>query len=204
MANNKDVDKILQNIKNKSPQTAQKPAGTVSSDRLSQIIAQETAKAQSASAPKTSAATAVKTETAKTAAESTALNIEDEFFSQLATALKENPAVADLVEEVPKDFDEKEEKNKVSVTAASYVDEKFVDFFTQSIAVPKPEPKAKTSEIVVKRKKFGLFKNKYITDSLSLSIPQEEIDRRQQKVTKASTQELARDFTTKAKSCFQI
>ena len=90
MANNKDVDKILQNIKNKSPQTAQKPAGTVSSDRLSQIIAQETAKAQSASAPKTSAATAVKTETAKTAAESTAHSIEDEFFSQLATALKEN------------------------------------------------------------------------------------------------------------------
>ena len=198
MANNKDVDKILQNIKNKSPQTAPKSAGAVSSDRLSQIIAQETAKAQSASAPKTSAATAVKTETAKTAAESTAHNIEDEFFSQLATALKENPAVADLVEEVPKDFDEKEEKNKVSVTAASYVDEKFVDFFTQSIAVPKPEPKAKTSEIVVKRKKFGLFKNKYITDSLSLSIPQEEIDRRQQKVAKASTQELAKDFIAKA------
>ncbi|MBR6518642.1 MAG: hypothetical protein IKT63_03095, partial [Oscillospiraceae bacterium] len=198
MANNNDVDKILQNIKNRNPQTAQKSAGAVSSDRLSQIIAQETAKAQSAPAPKAAVATAVKTETAKTAAESTAHDIEDEFFSQLATALKENPAVADLVEEVPKNFDEKEDKNKVSVTAASYVDEKFVDFFTQSIAVPKPEPKAKTSEIVVKRKKFGLFKNKYITDSLSLSIPQEEIDRRQQKVAKASTQELARDFIAKA------
>ena len=206
MANNKDVDKILQNIKNKSPQTAQKPAGTVSSDRLSQIIAQETAKAQSTAEGKAvsagkSAAVSVKTETVKTAVaekQNTAHSIEDEFFSQLATALKENPAVADLVEEVPKNFDEKEEKNKVSVTAASYVDEKFVDFFTQSIAVPKPEPKSKTSEIVVKRKKFGLFKNKYITDSLSLSIPQEEIDRRQQKVTKASTQELARDFISKA------
>ena len=198
MANNNDVDKILQNIKNRNPQTVQKSAGAVSSDRLSQIIAQETAKAQSAAAPKASVATAVKTETAKPAAESTAHNLEDEFFSQLATALKENPAVADLVEEVPENFDEKEEKNRVSVTAASYVDEKFVDFFTQSIAVPKPEPKAKTSEIVVKRKKFGLFKNKYITDSLSLSIPQEEIDRRQQKVAKVSTQELARDFISKA------
>ena len=240
MANNKDVDKILQNIKSKSPQAAPKAAGSVSSDRLSQIIAQETAKAKTVSAPKTATAImadilkadAAKAQPEKTAADSakpvasaavnggqayakadakpavktveasskqnTAHEIENEFFSQLATALKENPAVADLVEDVPENFEIKEDKNKVAVTAASYVDEKFVDFFTQSIAVPKPEPKNKTSEIVVKRKKFGLFKNKYITDSLSLSIPQEEIDRRQQKVAKPSTQELARDFISKA------
>lgn len=209
MANNKDVDKILQNIKSKNPQAAPKAGGSVSSDRLSQIIAQETARAKADAAPKAEAAktaadnakvpvsAAVKTAEAATK-QNTAPEIENEFFSQLATALKENPAVADLVEDVPENFDIKEDKNKVTVTAASYVDEKFVDFFTQSIAVPKPEPKNKTSEIVVKRKKFGLFKNKYITDSLSLSIPQEEIDRRQQKVAKPSTQELARDFISKA------
>ena len=199
MANNNDVDKILQNIKSKNPPA--KPAGTVSSDRLSQIIAQETARAKAEPAAKSDVAVTAKTVTPQKSQQNTAHEIENEFFSQLATALKENPAVADLVEEVPKDFDV-DEKNKVSVTAASYVDEKFVDFFTQSIAVPKPEPKSKTSEIVVKRRKFGLFKNKYITDSLSLSIPQEEIDRRQQKVAKPAakptTQELAKDFISKA------
>ncbi len=201
MANNYDVDKILQNIKSKSPQGAQKPAGSVSSDRLSQIIAQETARAQAAGSSKAETPKAEPAVTPKTVTidkQNTAHEIDNEFFSQLATALKENPAVADLVEEVPQHLDEKEDKNKVTVTAASYVDEKFVDFFTQSIAVPKPEPKHKTSEIVVKRKKFGFFRNKYITDSLSLSIPQEEIDRRQQKVAKPSTQELAKDFISQA------
>ncbi|MBE6877894.1 MAG: hypothetical protein E7488_01825 [Ruminococcaceae bacterium] len=209
MANNYDVDKILQNIKSKNPQGTQKPAGSVSPDRLSQIIAQETAKTQGSvsktevkttadSETKTQPAAASKTVTADKSRQNTSHDIENEFFSQLATALKENPAVADLVEEVPPHLDEKEDKNKVTVTAASYVDEKFVDFFTQSIAVPKPEPKHKTSEIVVKRRKFGLFKNRYITDSLSLSIPQEEIDRRQQKVAKPSTQELAKDFISQA------
>ena len=50
---------------------------------------------------------------------------------------------------------------------------------------------------MVKQKKRGFFKKKYITDSLSLSIPQEEIDRHQQKVSQ-STQELAREFISRA------
>ena len=206
MANNHDVDKILQNLKNKNTQnrsaTLSAEGATARADAATVAKAVAEAKAAAARTAAPQPAVQTKTVTVQKSAENTAPEIENEFFSQLATALKENPAVADLVEEVPKDFDI-DEKNKVSVSAASYVDEKFVDFFTQSIAVPKPEPKGRTGEIVVKRRKFGLFKNKYITDSLSLSIPQDEVDRRQQKVAKPAaakptTQELAKDFISKA------
>ena len=205
MANNsKDIDKILQDIK--SRQGAAQPAAapsTASQSRLQDIIKAETAAksgAVSASQPQQSdAKPPVEIKEQKTvsadANRNTAHEIENEFLSKLATALKENPAVSDLVEDEPAPIENGKPEKPVSVTAASYVDDKFVDFFTQSIAVQRPES---TSEIVIKRKKHGFFKKKYITDSLSLSIPQEEIDKRQQKVAKTSTGELARDFIKNA------
>ncbi|MBP1570403.1 MAG: hypothetical protein J6C76_00715 [Oscillospiraceae bacterium] len=205
MANNsKDIDKILQDIK--SRQGAAQPAAapsTASQSRLQDIIKAETAaKSGAVSAPQSQQSDAkppVEIKEQKTvsadANRNTAHEIENEFLSKLATALKENPAVSDLVEDEPAPIEDGKPEKPVSVTAASYVDDKFVDFFTQSIAVQRPES---TSEIVIKRKKHGFFKKKYITDSLSLSIPQEEIDKRQQKVAKTSTGELARDFIKNA------
>ena len=202
MANNKDIDKILQDIK--SRQGSAKPAAPSASNqsRLQEIIKAETAGKSDVSAPKAQQSDekpAVSIKEQKTvsadANRNTAHEIENEFLSKLATALKENPAVSDLVEDTPAPIEDGRPEKPVSVTAASYVDDKFVDFFTQSIAVQRPES---TGEIVVKRKKHGFFKKKYITDSLSLSIPQEEIDKRQQKVAKASTGELARDFIKNA------
>ncbi len=205
MANNsKDIDKILQDIK--SRQGAAKPAAApsaASQSRLQDIIKAETAaKSGAVCAPQSQQSDAkppVEIKEQKTvsvdANRNTAHEIENEFLSKLATALKENPAVSDLVEDEPAPIEDGKPEKPVSVTAASYVDDKFVDFFTQSIAVQRPES---TSEIVIKRKKHGFFKKKYITDSLSLSIPQEEIDKRQQKVAKTSTGELARDFIKNA------
>ena len=195
MANDKDVEKILQSLKKSYPDT--KPAakaGGISGDRLGEIIAREAA-AKAAqqksgnSQPQTTVAAVGASE--KKAGETH--EIESEFFSKLATALKENPAVSDLVEEVDENLDGKS-KNTVNITAASYVDEKFVDFFTTTVAVER-QP---TSEIVVRRKKGGFFRKKYITDSLTLSIPQEEVDKRQQKVAKPSTAELAKDIILNA------
>ena len=205
MANNsKDIDKILQDIK--SRQGAAKPAAATSAasqSRLQDIIKAETAaKSGAVCAPQSQQSETkppVEIKEQKTvsadANRNTAHEIENEFLSKLATALKENPAVSDLVEDEPAPIEDGKPEKPVSVTAASYVDDKFVDFFTQSIAVQRPES---TSEIVIKRKKHGFFKKKYITDSLSLSIPQEEIDKRQQKVAKTSTGELARDFIKNA------
>ena len=193
MTHNNDVDKILQSLKksypNSTPATPAKTSG-MTGDRLSEIIAREAATkaaAQSASAQPTVTNPQPVAQTEAPKAE--AHEIESEFFSKLATALKENPAVADLVEDVDENLEEKN-RNTVSITAASYVDEKFVDFFTTTVAVER-QP---TSEIVVKRKKGGFFRKKYITDSLTLSIPQEEVDKRQQKVAKPSTAELAKDI----------
>ena len=205
MANNsKDIDKILQDLK--SRQGAAKPAAApsaASQSRLQDIIKAETAaKSGAVCAPQSQQSETkppVEIKEQKTvsadANRNTAHEIENEFLSKLATALKENPAVSDLVEDEPAPIEDGKPEKPVSVTAASYVDDKFVDFFTQSIAVQRPES---TSEIVIKRKKHGFFKKKYITDSLSLSIPQEEIDKRQQKVAKTSTGELARDFIKNA------
>ena len=193
MANDKDVEKILQSLKKSYPDTKPAAAKTssISGDRLGEIIAREAAaKAAQQTAEKSQPQTTV---AAVGLAEKNDTNgaheIESEFFSKLATALKENPAVADLVEDVDENLEEKS-KNTVSITAASYVDEKFVDFFTTTVAVER-QP---TSEIVVKRKKGGFFRKKYITDSLTLSIPQEEVDKRQQKVAKPTTAELAKDI----------
>lgn len=199
--NSKDIDKILQDIKSRQGGTTPASSG-VSQSRLQEIIKAETA-AKSSTAVHTPLQNTEKpsvevTEQKTVSADAnrnTAHEIESEFLSKLATALKENPAVSDLVEEQPVMVEDGKPEKPVSVTAASYVDEKFVDFFTQSIAVPKAPS---TTEIIVKRKKHGFFKKKYITDSLSLSIPQEEIDKRQQKVAKTSTGELARDFIKNA------
>ena len=196
MANDKDVEKILQNIKKAYPAGTAAPAAKngISGDRISEIIARETAakaaqqEADNAKTQPQPAAAAVGVQQKQTASADTQ-QIESEFFSKLATALKENPAVADLVEDVDENLEEKN-RNTVSITAASYVDEKFVDFFTTTVAVER-EP---TSEIIVKRKKGGFFRKKYITDSLTLSIPQEEVDKRQQKVAKPTTAELAKDI----------
>ena len=193
MTHNNDVDKILQNLKKSYPNsTPAAPAKTngMTGDRLSEIIAREAAaKSAAQSAPAQTAVTKPQPVTQTETQKAEAHEIESEFFSKLATALKENPAVADLVEEVDENLEEKN-RNTVSITAASYVDEKFVDFFTTTVAVER-QP---TSEIVVKRKTGGFFRKKYITDSLTLSIPQEEVDKRQQKVAKPSTAELARNI----------
>lgn len=212
MANNsKDIDKILQELKSKKGADGTVTKSSITSQRLQDIIKAETetkTAAQTSQMPQeqTHRSTPVSVTGQKTVSpavsQNTAHEIENEFLSKLAAALKENPAVSDLVEDQPVILEDKAGKNPTSVTAATYVDEKFVDFFTQSIAVPKPEPK-RTGEVVVKRKKLGFFKKKYITDSLSLSIPQEEIDKRQQKVAKSSTQELARDFIGSAVSAMK-
>ena len=189
MASDKDVEKILQSLKKAYPDTKPAPSGTMTGDRLGEIIARETAAKASQQAENAQSQTnvaAVGTEEKNTAGTH---EIESEFFSKLATALKENPAVADLVEEVDENLDERN-KNTVNITAASYVDDKFVNFFTTTVAVER-QP---TSEILVKRRKGGFFRKKYITDSLTLSIPQEEVDKRQQKVAKPTTAELAKDI----------
>jgi len=199
MANNTDVEKILQSLKKATPATAADKPGGMTGDRLSQIIAREAA-AKNAQTQQNTPKPQSQPAGAGTAASASDANadtheIESEFFSKLATALKENPAVADLVEEVDENL-ESRDRNKVSVTAASYVDEKFVDFFTTTVAVER-QP---ASEIVVKRRKGGFFRKKYITDSLTLSIPQEEVDKRQQKVAKPTTAELAKNIILGADS----
>lgn len=208
----KDIDKILQDIKFRQA-TGGRPTENLTPEklRLQELIKAETAKGTTTMAAQQAQQTVKETVEAvqsrippeikeekpasSTITAGPAQQIENEFLSQLQAALKENPKVADLVETVPPTPADEKHGKAVNVKAATYVDEKFVDFFTQTVAVPK---QAETSrEVVVKRKKRGFFKKKYITDSLSLSIPQEEIDRHQQKVGQ-STQELARDFISKA------
>ena len=208
MTNSKDIDKILQELKSKKGADAAVTKTAADSKKLQEIIKAETelpkeTPPQTQPAPATPVTVTGRKTTGSTVGQNTAHEIENEFLSKLASALKENPVVSDLVEDQPVILEDKSGKNPTSITAATYVDEKFVDFFTQSIAVPKPEPKRTTGEIVVKRKKLGFFKKKYITDSLSLSIPQEEIDKRQQKVAKPSTQEFAKNFIGSAVSAMK-
>ena len=60
----------------------------------------------------------------------------------------------------------------VSKKSEDYIDENFMNFFTQSVIVTKsPE---KVGNVNVKRKKIGFFRRRYITDSLSLNIEQLE------------------------------
>ena len=60
------------------------------------------------------------------------------------------------------------EPEYVSKKSEDYIDENFMNFFTQSVIVTKkPE---ETSNVQIKRKKGSFFKRKYITDSLSLNI----------------------------------
>lgn len=55
-----------------------------------------------------------------------------------------------------------------------YIDEKFVQFFTQQVIVTKsPE---ETSNVDIKKKKGGFFKRKYITDSLSLNVDKRQAE----------------------------
>ena len=72
--------------------------------------------------------------------------------------------------EFSKSFDEV----KVKKDAQTIVDDKFVSFFTQSIAVPK---ETSDKPVTIKKKKHGFFKHKYITDSLSLSIDEEDMEK---------------------------
>ncbi|MBR5252117.1 MAG: hypothetical protein IKV52_04780 [Oscillospiraceae bacterium] len=206
MSDSKNIDKILQDIKMRQA-TGGKPTEGMTPEklRLQEIIKAETASAAPADSAKlqqtiseTVAAVQNKMppeiKEEKTASSTITAGpdheIENEFLSKLATALKDSPKTE------PSSVPAAEKRAKpVSVNAATYVDEKFVDFFTQTVAVPKQAQPSR--EIVVKQKKRGFFKKKYITDSLSLSIPQEEIDRHQQKVHQ-STQELAKEFISRA------
>ncbi len=90
--------------------------------------------------------------------------------------------------EFDKEFDENEYESKKS---EDYIDENFMNFFTQSVIVTKtPE---QTSEMKIKRKKSGFFKRKYVTDSLSLNIDalkeQEEKNSKKQKLVNTDTVE---------------
>lgn len=69
----------------------------------------------------------------------------------------------------------------VSKKSEDYIDENFMNFFTQSVIVTKSPQE--TSELQVKRKKGGFFKRRYITDSLSLNIEslEEEEEKRKEK-----------------------
>lgn len=132
MANNsKDIDKILQDIK--SRQGTAKPAAApsaASQSRLQDIIKAETAaKSGAVCAPQSQQSETkppVEIKEQKTvsadANRNTAHEIENEFLSKLATALKENPAVSDLVEDEPAPIEDGKPEKPVSVTAASYVE----------------------------------------------------------------------------------
>lgn len=62
-----------------------------------------------------------------------------------------------------------------------YIDENFKNFFTQSVIVTKtPE---QTSNVDIKRKK-GFFKRKYVTDSLSLKTPVQDEESTKPKIVK--------------------
>ena len=56
----------------------------------------------------------------------------------------------------------------ISKKSEDYIDENFMNFFTQSVIVTKTPDE--TAGLQVKRKKGSWFKRKYITDSLSLNI----------------------------------
>ncbi|MBQ6851283.1 MAG: hypothetical protein IJN77_09620 [Oscillospiraceae bacterium] len=75
----------------------------------------------------------------------------------------------------------------VSKKSEDYIDENFMNFFTQSVIVTKsPE---ETQQLQVKRKKGGFFKRKYITDSLSLNIETLEEEEEKKKTKKSRRKE---------------
>lgn len=176
MANNKDIDKILQDIKIKKSSDVQSVANAQSDDtnRLRKIIKSEISSILDAD----NSTSGIQQQNTINSYRKSEIN--NEFFSKLATSLNEVPATSNKPEDMPYHEIHTESTSTIpSGTTASYVDEKFVDFFTQSIAVTR-QP---TSEVVVKRKKHGFFKKKYITDSLTLSIPEEEIEQIKSKDT---------------------
>ncbi len=176
MANNKDIDKILQDIKSKKHNDVQSVSNSQSDDtnRLKEIIQNGTSSILNADESTSGV------QHQNTINSSRKSEINNEFFSKLATSLNEVPATSNKPEDMPyHEIHTKSNSTIPSSTTASYVDEKFVDFFTQSIAVTR-QP---TSDVVVKRKKHGFFKKKYITDSLTLSIPEEEIEQTKPKDT---------------------
>ena len=92
-------------------------------------------------------------------------SISDEGKKTLDNFLKnDKPETIETDDKLDAEF----EPPYVSKKSEDYIDENFMNFFTQSVIVTKtPE---QTREMQIKRKKNGLFKKKYVTDSLSLNL----------------------------------
>ena len=81
----------------------------------------------------------------------------------------------------------------ISKKSEDYIDENFMNFFTQSVIVTKaPE---ETSDLQIKRKKGGFFKRKYITDSLSLNIEALEQEEKEHQAKEAKKQRRKAEIT---------
>ena len=81
----------------------------------------------------------------------------------------------------------------ISKKSEDYIDENFMNFFTQSVIVTKtPE---ETSNLQVKRKKGGFFKRKYITDSLSLNLEALEQEEKERESKAAKRQRRKAEIT---------
>ncbi|MEG1863516.1 MAG: hypothetical protein RR198_07925, partial [Oscillospiraceae bacterium] len=79
-----------------------------------------------------------------------------------------NPPTDDTAKKQSDKFSEQMDEIISGRKADDYVDENFRQFFTQPVVVTKPPEK---TNVEIKHKKNGLFKRKYITDSLSLNLP---------------------------------
>ncbi|MEG2192750.1 MAG: hypothetical protein RRX95_05670, partial [Oscillospiraceae bacterium] len=150
-----DIDKILNDIKKRRGDMASSGAEKPTSvgDLTSEILQKKADKAsdlQKSSAEKT-------TQPSPAISPDNAKKIQ-EFI---------NPTTDDTAKKQSDKFSEQMDEIISGRKADDYVDENFRQFFTQPVVVTKPPEK---TNVEIKHKKNGLFKRKYITDSLSLNL----------------------------------
>ena len=167
-----DIDKILADIKRRKEQSqASRPAP------------QQTAVAVADRQPET--------ETENPPVKNSGISEKDkEKLSRFinSSPAQETPAPQQTAEEIELDTQfSTADTDYVSKKSEDYIDENFMNFFTQSVIVTKsPE---ETQQLQVKRKKGGFFKRKYITDSLSLNIETLEEEEEKRKTKKSRRRE---------------
>ncbi len=77
----------------------------------------------------------------------------------------------------------------ISKRSEDYIDDGFMEFFTSSVIVTKAPPK--TAKLDIKRKKGGLFRRGYVTDSLSLNF--EKLEEEEKKLAKKQRRRLRKE-----------
>jgi hypothetical protein len=167
----RDVDKILEELRRKRQGSAPAtPASTVKAvsevrEKAPSIDVDALLSSLSSSSKSTPAETSRKAEPTPASAEETERPRKAPKTADVSSP--EEEAQAKKVFEAREPGEAREPEGITGKRSEDYIDDEFKRFFTQSVIITKsPEE----TNVDIKKKRRGLFRKKYVTDSLSLNI----------------------------------